>query len=266
MNRILLAAAAALIAGPAAAVVSINTPSSAYTESFDALAASGTSNAWVNDSTLPGWYLFVSNGNAPPTYIADAGGSNSGAFRSFGAAGSSERALGGLASGGAYWGSPSSGAVAGYIAVGFLNNTGTALDGFALAFDGEQWRDGGSTTPTAQTMALQYGFGASFAGVTSWISPGGSFDWASPVLANTSGGAAVDGNAAGLVAGRGGSVLTPWAAGETLWIRWIERNDTGNDHGLAIDNLSLTPVPEPGAGAMLLAGLAVLGLLARRRV
>jgi hypothetical protein len=31
-----------------------------------------------------------------------------------------------------------------------------------------------------------------------------------------------------------------WQAGQTLWLRWIERNDSGNDHALAIDNFSLT--------------------------
>jgi len=36
-----------------------------------------------------------------------------------------------------------------------------------------------------------------------------------------------------------------WAADQTLWIRWIERNDAVNDHGLAIDDFSITTVPEP---------------------
>ena len=58
-----------------------------------------------------------------------------------------------------------------------------------------------------------------------------------------------------------------WAAGDTLWVRWIERNDAGNDHGLAVDDLSLSvsAVPEPGALALMLAGLAAVGFVARRR-
>jgi hypothetical protein len=68
----------------------------------------------------------------------------------------------------------------------------------------------------------------------------------------------VDGNSAGRVTGRGGSLdlsANPWASGFTLWLRWIESNDSGNDHGLAIDNFSfaVTPVPEPGTLAMWLA-------------
>jgi hypothetical protein len=37
-----------------------------------------------------------------------------------------------------------------------------------------------------------------------------------------------------------------WNAGDTLWLRWVERNDAGNDHGLAIDNFELaTGIVEP---------------------
>ena len=71
------------------------------------------------------------------------------------------------------------------------------------------------------------------------------------------------------MAGRGGELTTNWAAGDTLWVRWVEKNDAGNDHGLAIDNLSIqtvSAVPEPGTYAMLLAGLGVVGIAARRRV
>ena len=50
-------------------------------------------------------------------------------------------------------------------------------------------------------------------------------------------------------------------------MRWTERNDIGNDHGLAIDDLSFSvrAVPEPGALTLMLAGLAAVGFVARRR-
>jgi hypothetical protein len=153
--------------------------------------------------------------------------------------------------------------VAGYIAAGFANTSGLVLDSFTLRFDGEQWRNGGNAT--AQTMVLEYGFGASFATVTTWTQPAGDFNWTSPVASATA--AAVDGNALGRVANRGGTLGTSWAPGDTLWVRWIETNDAGNDHGLAIDNLSfsVTAVPEPGTHALLLAGLGLVGWLARGR-
>lgn len=266
MIKTLLAAAALLGALPAQALINVNAAAFTYSESFDSLTtniSTAPATAWANDSTLPGWSLFTGAGAAIATYAADNGGSNTGFFRSFGATAAGERALGGTASGGAYFGSPAAGAVAGYIAVGLTNTSGLVLDSFTLRFDGEQWRNGGNTT--AQTMVLQYGYGASFAAVTTWSVPGGNFDWASPVATATA--AAVDGNVAGRVANRGGTVNTSWALGDTLWVRWIENNDLGNDHGLAIDNLSfsVTAVPEPGTYALLLAGLGVVGFLGRRR-
>jgi autotransporter-associated beta strand protein len=140
--------------------------------------------------------------------------------------------------------------VAGYIAFAATNNSGVNLASFTVGFDGEQWRNGGAATPNfslPQTMTLQYGFGATFTDVQNWFGPGGTFDWTSPVYGAAAGatnGAAVDGNAAGLVAGRGGTIngLT-WGNGQTLWLRWIELNDTGNDHALAIDNFTFTWAP-----------------------
>ena len=265
----LIASAALLAAAPAQAAIAVDGANFVYKQTFDTLASTGTTAAWLNDTTLTGWSLFNKDKAAITSITVDTGTSNSGAFRSYGSAGSTDRALGGAASGNAYFGSPGSGAVAGWIAVAFTNTSNTAFTGFNIGFNGEQWRDGGAATPVAQKMTLEYGFGASFAAVSNWTAPGASFDWASPVKSNTGSGAAVNGNAAGNVAGLGGTVTTPWAANDTLWVRWVEKNDAGNDHGLAIDNVNLTvvaaAVPEPSTYAMLLAGLFAVGFMAKRR-
>ena len=266
MNKILLASALPLLAlpqAPAQAAVVVDTVGFAYSQTFDSLTTSTTASAWVNDSTLPGWSLFTSTLAAAPTLLGGNGNANTGSFYSYGGAGSSDRALGGTASGGTYFVSPATGTVAGYIAVAFSNQTGEALDGFTLAFNGEQWRNGGNTS--AQPMVLEYGIGASFGTVAAWTASA-ALSWNSPVTGATA--AAVDGNVAGLVPGLWASVGgLGWAAGDTLWVRWTERNDAGNDHGMAIDDLSLTvsAVPEPGALALMLAGLAAVGFVARRR-
>lgn len=261
MTKTLFAAAALLTALPALAQINIATPATAYSQSFDGLATTGTANAWVNDSTLAGWSAFTWLNTAVTTYAAGNGASTTGAFYSFGTG--ADRAWGGLGSGGTYFGSPAQASVAGYIALALVNGSAVAYDSFTIAFNGEQWRNGGNTT--AQSMVLEYGFGNSFTAVTTWTAPGGNFDWTSPVATATA--AFVDGNAAGLVLNRGGTISTNWAPGATLWVRWIENNDAGSDHGLAIDNVnfSVTAVPEPGTTALLLAGLGVVGFLARRR-
>lgn len=213
-----------------------------YSQNFDTLTTSTAAVAWTNGTTLEGWYLFrqPAPGTALTTYVGGSGGSNAGSFYSFGT--TAERALGGVGSGGTYYApagvsAPGNGAVAGWIAMAATNGTGSTLNQFTLTFNGEQWRNGGNTT--AQTMVLEYGFGTDFASVLTWSAPGGSFNWTS--LVNTASAAAIDGNSAGLVSGLGGTINgINWVAGSTLWVRWIEVNDAGNDHGLAIDNVQLT--------------------------
>ena len=214
----------------------------AYTQNFNTLATSGSANAWSNNTTIQGWFLYnqAAGGTAITAYGTDnAAGTNTGSFFSYGSTASAERALGATASGGAYFGAPASGAIAGWIAAAFTNNTGADINSITLGFNGEQWRNGGNAT--AQTMVMEYGFGASFTTVASWIAPGNNFNWASPVLTVTA--AAIDGNVAGRASGKGGVLnAINWTNGTVLWIRWVERNDAGNDHGLAIDDFTLSTV------------------------
>ena len=242
--RTALATTALVISGMAwnaEAQFEITTATGMTGQNFDGLSASGSSQPWANDvtpanGTLDGWSLFNSLNAAITNYDAGTGSGSGGKFYSFGLTGSTDRALGGVGSLNAYFGSPAANTVAGYIAFAATNNSPSTLTSFTLGFDGEQWRNGGNAT--AQPMVLEYGFGPSFAAVT-WLQPGGNFNWTSPVATATA--AAVNGNVAGLAAGRGGTVngLT-WANGQTLWLRWIELNDTGSDHGLAIDNFNIS--------------------------
>ncbi|MEJ1937649.1 hypothetical protein WDZ92_46245, partial [Nostoc sp. NIES-2111] len=115
-------------------------------------------------------------------------------------------------------------------------------------------------------LTLQYGFGASYAAVTSWLSPGTGFDFSSVVGTTTA--APIDGNVTGRVAGLGGTVATNWAVGDTLWIRWTDVDNTGGDHGLALHKINLSgtaaAAPWPGTHAPMLAGLGAGGLFPPR--
>ncbi len=226
--------------------ISLTSSSLSYSQNFDLLTTAG---AWVNDSTITGWSLFRSMATAtqPITYSVADGSSNSGGYFSFGSKDGADRALGSVASTNKNsWGdgtsSPAAGSEVGYIAFSATNDTGTKIGSVAITFNGEQWRDGGNSSQAAQTMKLQYGFGATFSDVDDWITPGSSFDWTSPVHTTTasSGSNLLDGNAAGQVMGVGGTLALDWAIGQTFWVRWVEKDDAGSDHGLAIDDFSLT--------------------------
>ncbi|MFM7242681.1 MAG: lamin tail domain-containing protein, partial [Planctomycetaceae bacterium] len=222
-----------------------------YSQTFDTLGTSATT--WANDATLAAWSLFDSTGAAKTSILVGDGSVGTGSFYNFGVTSGADRALGAVASGGTTFGSPSVGGVAGWMAVAVTNATGVPQPSFIVRYDGEQWRNGGAGT--AQKLAVEYGYGATFASVTTWVSAGASFEFTSPQTAATA--TSLDGNqAANRVAAIGGTI-TPaaaWAAGATLWIRWGDVNDAGNDHGLAIDNVSFrlptTVVSPPSAPAI----------------
>lgn len=256
--KLLFASALLAAAASAHATVSVSSAAFTYGQSFDTLASTG-STAWTNDSTLAGWSLF-----AVPTisnYGTSTGSNgNIAGFFSFGATASTDRALGAVITN-AFAGASGSGVVS--TALALTNNSGGVLNSFTVRYDGEQWRNNGNAS--TQSLVLQYGFGASFAAVTTWNAAGSAFNFTSPVAGASA--ALVDGNVAGKVANLGGTVVTNWSAGSTLWLRWADLNDVGNDHLLAIDNVSfsVTAVPEPSTYALLLAGLGAVGFIARRR-
>jgi hypothetical protein len=234
-----LQAAAAVAVMGQSALAAVNFTGTAYQQDFNTLPTSGSAVAWTNDSTLQGWSIFKQPepGTPIPTIAAGAGTSTTGAIYSFGD--SDERAFGGVGSGNAnYYNGAASGSVAAWIALALTNSTGSTIDSATLSFDGEQWRNGGNAS--AQTMILEYGLGGSFETVPFWTAPGGLFDFTSPITGTS--GSALNGNdSANRVADLGGELTgLAWPSGETLWLRWVEKNDTGNDHGLAIDDLEFS--------------------------
>ncbi|HVM64278.1 MAG TPA: choice-of-anchor X domain-containing protein, partial [Acidimicrobiales bacterium] len=218
--------------------VSLTTLGVPYTQNFDTLANTGTANAWTNNTTLAGWYATQQSGTLT-TYRADNGASTTGALYSYGSTGSTERALGSLSSG-----TPQTL----YYGVRLVNNTGSAITTLAIAFTGEQWRNGGNAT--AQTLAFKYQLGATDLVSGTWTAFS-SLDFVTPIHTTTAG--ALDGNAAANRQALSAALNVGVAIGQEIWLRWEDINDTGNDHAVSIDDLSITPsvaaTPPSGVGS-----------------
>lgn len=220
--------------------VPISTLGVPVTQNFDTLATSGTANAWTDDSTLAGWFAqFSATPTNPTTYRADAGGSNTGAIYSWGTGAATERAFGSIGSGtpgDIFWG------------IKLTNDTGSTITSLAISYNGEQWRAGGCQptpcTPLAQTADFQYQ--VANAGVitdanapsTGWLDHD-SLDFTSPII-GTSTAAALDGNAAANRSALSSTLTVTVNAGQEVWLRWRDINHANNDHGLSVDDFSVT--------------------------
>ncbi len=247
----LIIAGAAAVSVPMQAQVAFDGD---YSQNFNTLASSGSSNPWANELNLDGWY------SSRASYIANAGTSTTGGLHSYGTLNSSERALGSLASG-------TTGVVG--FGVRLQNTSGVTLEDIAVTYTGEQWRNNGNATQ--QSLTFWYSVGSGLDSLDLQVDAGwtafAGLNFAGPVATATA--SALDGNAsanqAELSATLSGVSLAP---NQELFLRWKDINDTGNDHGLAIDNFNvtgITVVPEPSTWVLLGGGLLFLANRMRRR-
>jgi hypothetical protein len=212
---------AAGIAGINAQIISIPKPVYTYKQNFDSMASSGSS------STLPnGWYLYETGSLANSSYSADSGASSTGDTYSYGHKGSSDRALGALATG----------SLTSYIGAEFKNNTGYSINSITVSYTIEQWRlgaNGRSDSMTADITTFATNLASGF-----WVSLP-LLNIKSPVTSGTTG--QLDGNKA---ANRKKFTLTlsgiSISNGSSIWIRWVDQNISGANDGLAIDDFSMS--------------------------
>src|SRR4051794_23697667 len=222
---------------PAAAqCVSLTTLGSAYTQNFDTL--SNTAGSTTNNLTIPGWFMTETGGGARDNeqYAVDTGASTTGDTYSYGAAASTERALGQLRSGTLI---PNFGAC-------FTNNTGSPITSLAVAYNGEQWRLG--TAGRTDQMNFEYSLNSTDLVTGTWINVA-ALNFVTP---DTVTAGAKNGNAAAdrtALSSTINSLNIP--NGATFWIRWNDQDATGADDGLAVDDFSLTPQ----GGAISLSGV-----------
>src|SRR5690242_9419010 len=122
--------------------VGLNTLGSAVTENFSTL--SNTAGSTTNATLPTGWYITEGGGGARDNeqYAVDTGGSTTGDIYSYGAAGSTERALGELRSG----------TLIPLFGAKFTNNTGATITSLDVSYTGEQWRFGGVHSTVADRL------------------------------------------------------------------------------------------------------------------
>lgn len=260
MRFITLSLAAALAATSGAALAAGSSPAPSYTlttttysQNFDTLASSGTS------QSLPVGFQLVEEGTggaADGFYAAGSGSSNAGNAYSFGTSG--DRALGSLGSGGVgpiYYGGI------------FTNGLGSAIQSFAFDYIGEQWRAGDSSD---DRLDFQYSLNATEVDNGTWMNID-SLDFLPLILGTNT---ALNGNLAANQRALSGSVGgLSIANGQRFGFRWVDTNSSGNDHGLGVDNFRLSAtlapvagaVPEPGTWALLILGFGAVGAALRRR-
>jgi len=211
---------------------SISATATNYTQDFDALSSAGS---WSNNSTLTGWYARTTATSSITTYGLNTGSTTTAGLYSYGVAGTnpaSDRALG-YATSNAFTGSSGSGR--NYIGWRLVNNTGSAISSITVTWTGEQWR---RDNTVAQSMNLSYQQGATVTDLLSGTWTSASSTFSSPN--NTGAASALDGNAPGnRSAGISVTITVNIPAGEEIMLRWDDLNDSGNDHHLALDDVTV---------------------------
>ena len=210
--------------------ISITTLPTTITQNFDTLPASGSA-TWTNDSTIPGWYH--ARTGTGTTIVANDGSSNAGNLYSYGTGTNTDRALGSLGSGNAavgnlFWG------------ILLTNNTGSTIASLDVSYTGEQWRN---SAAAAQTVAFSYLTGMTITGSLADFQAAGTnvtaLDFTSPVTGGVAG--ALNGNLAANRVARSTTISgVNLANGQSILLRWSDPDHTGSDHGLSIDDFSVT--------------------------
>ncbi|HZV69056.1 MAG TPA: autotransporter-associated beta strand repeat-containing protein [Saprospiraceae bacterium] len=200
-------------------------------QDFNTLNTSG-SPTWTNNSTIANWYSQRSG--AGIAIVADNGGATTGALYSYGTGTTTERALGTIGSG-----------TAGNFAHGVLlrNLTGVTITDLKVTYTLEQWRDGNSGA--AQDITFWYF--KSGAPITD-VQPGVTAGWttvptltlSSPVFTGPA--SALNGD---LSANRVTATNIPIPSftlsnTDYIMLKWEDPNHSGNDHGLSIEDVTIS--------------------------
>lgn len=270
-----LAFAASLVMSTMSFAQSVNysTSGSTYSQNFDGLPTTGSTTiagrgphaiqGQLGSAGVNGWHMTNDRGSSTSTEFRAQDGSLSGSSGrgvvSFGTTSSTDRALGILGT---------SNQISTF-GVYLTNTTGQNLSQVTLSFTGEQWRVGDDTI-TAEKLAFSYAVfnnvaGSSIGQGVAGFTAVSALDFNAPFTGNAGlNNSALNGNNATYQANLSHTFNVNWAANQVLVLQWVGQDLSGQDHGLGIDNLNFSAIPEPSTYA-LLAGLATIGTAALRR-
>jgi autotransporter-associated beta strand protein len=233
-------AAAALAGCPSAIFGSVSYTGGTYIENFDTLLNTGSAGGQFptpvgTQATIPGltaWDGAKVAGNATAmSFFASPGSSATGALYSFGAAASGERALGAVASG----------TSVGAFGVQIVNNSTFTMTSFSLSFTAEQWR---SSNSVQNFLNFAYGASGGTISPSDYLSNNGMTAFTAlnaPSKAPAASSTSTDGNDPlnqTAVSATVFGVSIP--VGGSLFIRWSDFDDSGNDAGIGIDDMHFT--------------------------
>jgi hypothetical protein len=218
------------------AQIIVNSASLLHQQDFNALDTTS-----ANSSNLPiGWEIFEAGSSAAANneYKGNSGTSTTGDVYSYGSPGSTDRSLGSL-------GTPGNKA---FYGATFRNSTGVEITSIAIRYRGEQWRRG---TSLSDTLIFRYSYTAYNIADTL------SSKWTihnnlslTTIFSGTPTSVAINGNAAGNHVTITDTLPVNIPPGDSILIEWVDKDATGSDEGLAVDDLSVTfmtdlpPIPD----------------------
>lgn len=203
---------------------SFTTGNLTYTQDFDTLVISGSSDA------VPVGFGFIETlVNANNFYAGNPGSATTGDTYSYGPNDNSDRAFGGLRSNG----------LAPLVGACFTNNTGSGITQVHVRYDGEMWRLG-ANTGRLDRLDFQYSLDASSLTTGTWIDVD-DLDFVTP---NTTGSPTGqrNGNEALFRTPNINSTIASLnvPVGSSIYLRWVDLDIAGAEDGLTIDNFTMT--------------------------
>ncbi len=225
------------------AQVSMTTLGTSYTQNFDgvaAAAANGGTITFTGNTTIPGWY---SNIGTLRTQLAGSARSNTGAF--YAIVDGTDKSIGSRPSGGTN-----------DIAFGvrMVNNTGAAITTVQITYTGEQWSIAENQN-NVNTLDVAYQIGNNLTSSTagSWTAiPALTFTQlygsaqSASMGGTTCGGSsnqclALNGNQSANRQRLTACLPITIPAGQEIFIRWVDDDNSANDHYFQIDDVTITP-------------------------